>query len=144
MSPLPVFLVLLQRPIASVAPTAPPPEDAGVVWRRDFPLLAVARPALVYLDSAATTHKPASVVAAMTEFYTRHYATVHRGVYRVQGLSDDGGNPSLNRSGWGGGPAKAIPQTATPSRWNQIKLRQTQLDPAQNFRHKAWRFSNRF
>lgn len=99
MSPLPVFLVLLQRPIASVAPTAPPPEDAGVVWRRDFPLLAVARPALVYLDSAATTHKPASVVAAMTDFYTRHYATVHRGVYRVQGLSDDGGNPSINCSG---------------------------------------------
>eukprot|EP00667_Euglena_gracilis_P008889 EG_transcript_9032 len=73
----------VERPVARVAPTAPPPEDAGVVWRRDFPLLAVARPALVYLDSAATAHKPASVVAAMTDFYTRHYATVHRGVYRM-------------------------------------------------------------
>ncbi len=37
---------------------------------------------LVYLDSAATTHKPISVINAITEFYTDQYATVHRASYK--------------------------------------------------------------
>ncbi len=35
----------------------------------------------IYLDSAATAHKPASVVEAMNRFYLEQYATVHRAVY---------------------------------------------------------------
>lgn len=35
----------------------------------------------VYLDSAATTHKPLSVIQAMTSFLMQENATVHRGVY---------------------------------------------------------------
>ena len=35
----------------------------------------------VYLDSAATTQKPQSVIDAMAEFYATEYATVHRGIY---------------------------------------------------------------
>jgi cysteine desulfurase/selenocysteine lyase len=35
-----------------------------------------------YLDSAATAQKPQSVIDAVTEAYSRDYATVHRGVYR--------------------------------------------------------------
>src|SRR5438874_814252 len=42
-------------------------------------------PAIVnwhYLDSAATAQKPQAVIDAITEAYTRDYATVHRGVYQ--------------------------------------------------------------
>jgi len=41
-------------------------------------------PAIVgwhYLDSAATAQKPQAVIDAVTEAYSRDYATVHRGVY---------------------------------------------------------------
>jgi cysteine desulfurase/selenocysteine lyase len=34
-----------------------------------------------YLDSAATAQKPRAVIDAITEAYSRDYATVHRGVY---------------------------------------------------------------
>ena len=34
-----------------------------------------------YLDSAATAQKPQTVIDAITEAYSRDYATVHRGVY---------------------------------------------------------------
>src|SRR3954468_10798638 len=34
-----------------------------------------------YLDSAATAQKPQVVIDAITEAYSRDYATVHRGVY---------------------------------------------------------------
>lgn len=38
---------------------------------------------LIYLDSAATTHKPQSVIDAISFFYTDQYATVHRAVYEL-------------------------------------------------------------
>ncbi|GAA3170847.1 SufS family cysteine desulfurase [Nonomuraea roseoviolacea] len=37
----------------------------------------------VYLDSAATTQKPAPVLDALAHYYTRTNANVHRGVYRL-------------------------------------------------------------
>ena len=49
--------------------------------RSDFPTLKQqinANP-LVYLDSAATTQKPQSVIDAINEFYTSQNANVHRG-----------------------------------------------------------------
>ncbi|MDE3045904.1 MAG: SufS family cysteine desulfurase [Verrucomicrobiota bacterium] len=49
--------------------------------RREFPIFQ-AHPKLVYLDSAATTHKPACVIEALTRFYAEEYATVHRAIYR--------------------------------------------------------------
>lgn len=36
---------------------------------------------LIYLDSAATTHKPLSVITALSDFYSGAYATVHRATY---------------------------------------------------------------
>lgn len=36
---------------------------------------------LIYLDSAATTQKPQSVIDCMRDFYLNEYATVHRGIY---------------------------------------------------------------
>ena len=53
--------------------------------RADFPLMSReidGRP-LVYLDSAATSQKPASVIEAMDDYYRRSNANVHRGVYRL-------------------------------------------------------------
>jgi cysteine desulfurase / selenocysteine lyase len=53
--------------------------------RVDFPLMAReidGRP-LVYLDSAATSQKPAAVIDAMDDYYRRSNANVHRGVYRL-------------------------------------------------------------
>ena len=40
-------------------------------------------PALVYLDSAATTQKPHSVIQGLTRFYEKENATVHRGLYEL-------------------------------------------------------------
>lgn len=57
--------------------------------RSDFPILNVeAHPGkpLIYLDSAATSQKPASVIAAMDEYYRSYNANVHRGIHR---LSED-------------------------------------------------------
>jgi len=53
--------------------------------RRDFPILQQqvhGRP-LVFLDSAASAQKPRQVIDAMSEFYRRDYANIHRGVYEL-------------------------------------------------------------
>ncbi|GAC1438548.1 MAG: cysteine desulfurase [Solirubrobacteraceae bacterium] len=53
--------------------------------RGDFPILAReidGRP-LVYLDSAATSQKPESVLAAMDSYYRRSNANIHRGIYAI-------------------------------------------------------------
>ena len=51
--------------------------------RDDFPIFreTVHGRALVYLDSAATTQKPQIVLDALTRFYTRECANIHRGVH---------------------------------------------------------------
>lgn len=56
--------------------------------KADFPVLMRPKEAwggkdLVYLDSAATTQKPAVVLDAMDRFYRESYGTVRRGVYRL-------------------------------------------------------------
>ncbi|HKE90296.1 MAG TPA: cysteine desulfurase [Gemmatimonadales bacterium] len=53
--------------------------------RRDFPLLqttARGKP-LVYLDNAATSQKPHSVIARTERYYAAENANVHRGVYQL-------------------------------------------------------------
>ncbi len=50
--------------------------------RDEFPIFQ-AHPELIYLDSAATTHKPRCVIEALTQAYARDYATVHRAAYRA-------------------------------------------------------------
>lgn len=46
-----------------------------------FPLLDEAGAALHYLDNAATTHKPGTVIHAVAGCYRHHYGPVHRGLY---------------------------------------------------------------
>jgi cysteine desulfurase / selenocysteine lyase len=51
--------------------------------RADFPIFGepVNGKKLIYLDNAATTQKPQTVVDAMTRFYTKEYANIHRGIH---------------------------------------------------------------
>jgi cysteine desulfurase/selenocysteine lyase len=64
--------------------------DADRVWR-DFPILRreVNDKPLVYLDSAASSQRPASVVAAVERYETWHHANVHRGVHRLSQEATD-------------------------------------------------------
>ncbi len=54
--------------------------------RKDFPILDRLvqgdRP-LVYLDNAATSQKPRQVLDALTDYYERHNANVHRGIHTL-------------------------------------------------------------
>lgn len=53
--------------------------------RSDFPILARevnGRP-LVYLDNAATTHKPVQVLDALDDYYRLHNSNVHRGAHTL-------------------------------------------------------------
>jgi cysteine desulfurase/selenocysteine lyase len=65
-----------------------PREEAAAAFdveavRRDFPILSrsIHGKPLVYLDNAATTHKPRPVIEAMDRMYERSYANIHRGVH---------------------------------------------------------------
>ena len=53
--------------------------------RRDFPILhqeVNGRP-LVYLDNAATTQKPTSVIDALRSYYEQDNANIHRGIHTL-------------------------------------------------------------
>jgi len=51
--------------------------------RQEFPMLhqSMHGKPFIYLDTAATAHKPRSVIDSMVSFYTEKYATVHRSLY---------------------------------------------------------------
>ena len=53
--------------------------------RADFPILGreIKGQRIVYLDSAASSQKPVSVIEAMDRFYETINANVHRGVYEI-------------------------------------------------------------
>lgn len=53
--------------------------------KKDFPILdrQVHGKRLVYLDSAASSQKPTSVIEAMSSYYETTHANVHRGVYVI-------------------------------------------------------------
>ncbi|HJQ70815.1 MAG TPA: cysteine desulfurase [Blastocatellia bacterium] len=53
--------------------------------RQDFPILnqSVNGARLVYLDNAATTHKPLPVINALQRFYSADNSNIHRGVHTL-------------------------------------------------------------
>ena len=53
--------------------------------RQDFPILQqmIHQKPLVYLDNAATTQKPKSVINAIQHFYLNDNANVHRGIHTL-------------------------------------------------------------
>lgn len=50
--------------------------------KKDFPIFTH-HPNLVYLDSAATSLKPQSVIDKMVEYYSHYCANIHRGIYQL-------------------------------------------------------------
>lgn len=80
-------IALAQRP----RPVADPNHFDVARIRADFPILAetIHGKPLVYLDNAATTHKPRAVIDAISEVYQRHYSNVHRGVHTLSQRSTD-------------------------------------------------------
>ena len=59
--------------------------ETTLACKADFPLLqreVNGRP-IVYLDSAASSQKPQSVIDAMNDFYVTTNANVHRGAYEI-------------------------------------------------------------
>ena len=53
--------------------------------RADFPILSrkVNGREIIYLDNAATTHKPKQVIEAIVKFYSEYNANVHRGFHTL-------------------------------------------------------------
>jgi cysteine desulfurase / selenocysteine lyase len=68
--------------VAPITGRSSPPFDLERV-RGDFPILGrrIRGKPLVYLDNAATSQKPQSVIDAITRFYTDENANIHRGVH---------------------------------------------------------------
>lgn len=67
----------------SSIPSASPLDVARI--KRDFPVLkreVYGRP-LVYLDNAATSQTPQSVIDAISDYYSGYNANIHRGVHRL-------------------------------------------------------------
>jgi len=64
--------------------------DAAVI-RQDFPLLRqrVRGKPLVYLDNAATTQKPQTVIDRVVRYYAEENANVHRGVHWLSERATD-------------------------------------------------------
>ncbi|HEX3692622.1 MAG TPA: SufS family cysteine desulfurase [Solirubrobacteraceae bacterium] len=82
----------VRQPNAFVA--APLAGEAGIGGsldvRGDFPILARTFEGrrLAYLDSGATSQKPAVVIETMSRHYREHNANVHRGVYALAQEAD--------------------------------------------------------
>ena len=63
----------------------------SVALRADFPALQqeIHGKPLVYLDNAATTHKPRAVLDALDQFHRRDNSNVHRGVHTLSQRATD-------------------------------------------------------
>jgi cysteine desulfurase / selenocysteine lyase len=64
--------------------------DVGRI-RSEFPILSsrVNGKPLVYLDNAATTQKPHSVIEAVARYYSAENANIHRGVHHLSQLATE-------------------------------------------------------
>jgi cysteine desulfurase/selenocysteine lyase len=76
-------------------PVLKQPRLASSFWedvRADFPVLhqQVGNKPLIYLDNAATTHKPRAVIDVLTRFYQQDNSNVHRGLHALSMRSTDG------------------------------------------------------
>jgi len=59
--------------------------------RADFPILKskINGKPLVYLDNAATTQKPQTVIDAVTNYYTSYNSNIHRGTHHLSNLATE-------------------------------------------------------
>src|SRR5580698_10165207 len=77
--------------------------DKTIDWaalRKDFPILEqqVHGKPLVYLDNAATSQKPRSVIAALTHYYEHDNANVHRGIHELSNRATNGFEAARTRA----------------------------------------------
>ena len=81
--------------MTNTAPSTPggPPAAAFDVARirQDFPILeqTVNGKPLVYLDNAATSQKPRSVIDAVARYYATENSNIHRGVHTLSQMATD-------------------------------------------------------
>jgi cysteine desulfurase/selenocysteine lyase len=65
----------------------------GHLVKADFPILnqpsPAGKPPLVFLDSAASSQKPQVVIDALSDYYARINANIHRGVYDLSEAATD-------------------------------------------------------
>ena len=73
----------------SVDGIGPIDEREAVRLRGEFPALnqEVRGKPLVYLDNAATSQKPQSVIDTISDYYTRYNANVHRGLHALSEMA---------------------------------------------------------
>jgi cysteine desulfurase/selenocysteine lyase len=82
-------------PIATANPVVPSPLTGDLLpaaLRDDFPILnqhVHGERRLVFLDNAASSQRPQSVIEAMESLYERDYANVHRGIHVLSERSTD-------------------------------------------------------
>ncbi len=60
--------------------------------RKDFPILETKvreGVPLIYLDNAATTQKPRQVIDAISEYYLKYNANVHRGIHALSEIASE-------------------------------------------------------
>ncbi len=81
-------------PVSLAPPPTRKPAPAAPSWtniRADFPVLhqQVNGKPLVYLDNAATAQKPRAVIDALSHFYERDNANVHRGLHTLSNRATD-------------------------------------------------------
>jgi cysteine desulfurase/selenocysteine lyase len=95
-SAAPSFYFLNQRetplPVSRERAPASPPTGFNVEQiRKDFPALhqEVNGKPLVWLDNAATTHKPQSVIDAISRFYENDNSNIHRGAHTLAARATD-------------------------------------------------------
>jgi SufS family cysteine desulfurase len=85
------FLRFNQRPGEKAQPLSPALASGWDIesLRRDFPALhqqVNGRP-LIWLDNAATTHKPQAVIDATSQFYSRDNSNIHRAAHALAARS---------------------------------------------------------
>jgi cysteine desulfurase/selenocysteine lyase len=57
-------------------------EDKVDILRSEFPIFS-SNPKLIYMDSAATSQRPKSVIDKVVEVYNNYNSNVHRGIYAM-------------------------------------------------------------
>jgi len=57
--------------------------------RNDFPLFTGNKSQLIYLDHAATSQKPQSVIDALKKYYSYQNANVHRGAHQLSAIATE-------------------------------------------------------
>lgn len=67
--------------------------------RKDFPILTkkIYGKPLVYLDNAATTHKPHQVIERLFHLFSHEYSNIHRGVHYLSQRATDGYEQARDR-----------------------------------------------